>query len=391
MRSARRGDPRDYIEEKKSRSGLFVAAVEAIYSTAAQPDKWPNALEAIAGVFGDTAANLIWRRNDGSFGTVTSPALQAAQREYEAGWWRQDIRAVRALEYAYRTSTGVVTDRHVVTSEEINTHPFFTDFLARHGLKWVASIQISPDPHIMVGLTVHRGPERHPYSDEELEVLSRLGRHAEHALRLGVRLLDAEATRDGLADALNRIGIGALILDSMRKVIFANQIAKQLLEESPFIGDGELSISDRSIRAALDTAVRKAIAEPIENLTDEPRPIAISRHAARRPLVLYVLPIRAATEVAYDFLRNARAVVLVIDSEEKGIADPALVRDALGITLGEARIASLIGYGLAPRDAAERLGISEETARTSLKRVFGKTGVSRQSELAALLAKLTMR
>jgi DNA-binding CsgD family transcriptional regulator len=62
------------------------------------------------------------------------------------------------------------------------------------------------------------------------------------------------------------------------------------------------------------------------------------------------------------------------------------VRDLLGLTLGEARVASLVGHGLPPRDAAERLGIGEETARTTLKRVFAKTGVSRQSELAALMS-----
>jgi DNA-binding CsgD family transcriptional regulator len=46
---------------------------------------------------------------------------------------------------------------------------------------------------------------------------------------------------------------------------------------------------------------------------------------------------------------------------------------------------------LPPREAANRLGITEDTARTTLKRVFGKTGVSRQSELAALLARLVLR
>ena len=37
-------------------------------------------------------------------------------------------------------------------------------------------------------------------------------------------------------------------------------------------------------------------------------------------------------------------------------ADPALVRDILGLTLGEARVAALVGSGMAPRAAAEKLG-----------------------------------
>jgi DNA-binding CsgD family transcriptional regulator len=66
------------------------------------------------------------------------------------------------------------------------------------------------------------------------------------------------------------------------------------------------------------------------------------------------------------------------------------VRDLFGLALGEARVAALVGSGLSPREAAGRLGISEETARTALKHVFAKAGVSRQNELAALLGRLVM-
>jgi DNA-binding CsgD family transcriptional regulator len=51
----------------------------------------------------------------------------------------------------------------------------------------------------------------------------------------------------------------------------------------------------------------------------------------------------------------------------------------------------LVGSGLAPRAAAEKLGISEESARTTLKRVFAKVGASRQSELTALLTRMVLR
>ena len=51
----------------------------------------------------------------------------------------------------------------------------------------------------------------------------------------------------------------------------------------------------------------------------------------------------------------------------------------------------MIGAGLPPKDAAERLGITENTVRTVLKRVFSKVGVSRQSELTALLTKVVLR
>jgi DNA-binding CsgD family transcriptional regulator len=67
------------------------------------------------------------------------------------------------------------------------------------------------------------------------------------------------------------------------------------------------------------------------------------------------------------------------------------LRDIFGLTLGEARVASLVSSGVAPKEAADRLGIAEDTARNVLKRVFAKLDVSRQSELAALLGRLVLR
>jgi DNA-binding CsgD family transcriptional regulator len=72
------------------------------------------------------------------------------------------------------------------------------------------------------------------------------------------------------------------------------------------------------------------------------------------------------------------------------VSDPAVVRDVLGVTLGEARVASLLATGLSPGQVAEQLGISKETTRTVLKRIYGKVGVSRQNELTALLTKTVL-
>ena len=90
-------------------------------------------------------------------------------------------------------------------------------------------------------------------------------------------------------------------------------------------------------------------------------------------------------------LSNVRGLVVILPSNAAEPPDPSVLRDLLGLTLAEARVAALVGHGLPPRDAAERLGIAEETVRNTLKRVFAKIGVSRQSELANLLSNLVLR
>lgn len=69
-------------------------------------------------------------------------------------------------------------------------------------------------------------------------------------------------------------------------------------------------------------------------------------------------------------------------------ADPQTLRDLLGLTMAEARLAASLAEGLSLVQAAQRLGIAHNTAKAQLSSVFAKTGVHRQAQLIALLGSL---
>jgi DNA-binding CsgD family transcriptional regulator len=372
---------------------LFVRAVEAIYDAAAAPEKWPEALQAFADCFGDLGAILIWRRDDGGFGTVVSPSLIEAQKDYEENkWYLRDFASQRTVEGAYLQRADVISDSDdIVTEEERNTHPYYTEFSARHGIRWRMAIAVAPDPRIAVWMALQRGPHKSPHSDAEREIAGRLGRHVEKSLRLSIRLFDAEMSKLALSEALMRLGIGVFALDSLGRVVFSNPAAKRLLGDQISVVNGALRMGSGEQRAEIDRTVRKVLKGEVAELPDDSKPILLHRVQSDRPLVIYLLPASMSAGAADQFLTHTRAIVLVIDPKTDDPADPALVRDVLGLTLGEARVAALVGTGLPPREAAAKLGIAEETARSALKRVFSKVGVSRQSELSALLTKLVLR
>jgi len=58
------------------------------------------------------------------------------------------------------------------------------------------------------------------------------------------------------------------------------------------------------------------------------------------------------------------------------------------LTSAEARVASLVAAGASPEEIAFELQVSRETVRNQIKAIFGKTGTHRQSELAALVARI---
>ena len=62
-----------------------------------------------------------------------------------------------------------------------------------------------------------------------------------------------------------------------------------------------------------------------------------------------------------------------------------LLKCHFGLTPAEARLALHLVAGETIRSAAVKLSISYETARTSLKNIFRKTGTCRQAELVIVI------
>jgi DNA-binding CsgD family transcriptional regulator/PAS domain-containing protein len=368
----------------------LLAAIEAIYDAALDPSRWPIALQAIADVSDDVGTVFSYQRDDGGFGAIGSPGLDALLHEYATQFDGDDLRAIRGFDRGVFLAKDTVTDTDVVSDEEMAKHPFYL-MLARHGLKYFAGVPISPDPRIIASIAVQRAIERQPFTKDEIAIVTLLGRHAEKSLRLGLQLINLQLSQEGLGDALSKVGIGVFILDTLGRVVFVNPAGADLAADGLTVSNGRLHIERCPERAGIDAAIQRSISTDAQTRAVESKAMLVDRHDGKRPIAVHVLPIAPRDRKEDGVLTHARAIVLAIQPDADGPADPAQVRDLLGLTLGEARVAALVGSGLAPREAAARLGIGEETARTALKRVFSKVGVSRQSELAALLTKLVLR
>jgi DNA-binding CsgD family transcriptional regulator len=367
-------------------------AVEAIYDAAIDPSAWPRALAEVANCFEDVGSILQWNKDDGTFGVIASESLATALRDYQEHWSGHDFKAELAIKNGLFFSGEPVTDRHIAPVDaHYLDHPFNTNFLAKHGLGWFGSVAVSPDPRVGVVLSVQRSFAKPQFSESELRLVGLIGRHVEKSLRLSIRLLDAELAGLGLGKALALIGIGVFALDSMSRVTFCNPVGSGLLGEIFEIADDRLQTSATNQRSAFDGLLTRTIRNEAADSIAGLKPLLFESAKSRRRFVTYLLPIGKAASATDHFITRTRAIVLAIEQKSSEPPDPAVVRDVLDLTLGEAKVAALVGSGFAPRAAASRLGISEDTARNVLKRVFIKVGVSRQSELVALLGRIVLR
>ena len=82
------------------------------------------------------------------------------------------------------------------------------------------------------------------------------------------------------------------------------------------------------------------------------------------------------------------AVALMTDPERQRPATVDLLIQMYQLTPREAALGGKLSEGKSVKQAAEELSISYETARTHLRRIFSKTGTSRQAELLVLIDQL---
>jgi DNA-binding CsgD family transcriptional regulator len=96
-----------------------------------------------------------------------------------------------------------------------------------------------------------------------------------------------------------------------------------------------------------------------------------------------VVPLRTKPQGLRD--RAPAAAVFVSDPDVRLESSEQHLRGLYALTVVEARLAAWLSQGKSVSEAAEAMGITVNTARAYLKRVYDKTGVRRQAELVRLL------
>lgn len=173
-------------------------------------------------------------------------------------------------------------------------------------------------------------------------------------------------------------GRAAAVVRQDGVLLEANVSARALLGlDGPSPGEPLLS-SVAAERRALCNALEHSVARTGPRVSD---PVLIRRPGGEH-LLAYVLPLEHGEHT------KDCALVLLADTQGPERRDAVQMLQLFGLTGAEAKLAALVGIGRPPRGAAAELSISEHTARSTMKTVYDKLGIRKQSELGHLVARL---
>ena len=189
-------------------------------------------------------------------------------------------------------------------------------------------------------------------------------------------------------EALEMLNIGVAVTNSVRRVLFANQTAEQILlsrDGLELTDQGVLQPVSKWSNPSLARVMQQAAQAPPE-IVQEPRDaiLAIRRPSGKRPFTLLVRSLKARSS---SDLTVPSILVFVWDPEFPEHDIEVGLRELFGFTSCEARLANLLMKGKSVDDCCNHLEIRPSTVRMHLANLFAKTGVQRQGQLVSLLWK----
>lgn len=205
------------------------------------------------------------------------------------------------------------------------------------------------------------------------------------ACELGTEFMATRRKVEIFSDIIQTLSEAILIVDGESHPVFFNRAAERLLAEDNhlMLAHGMLAAASSQETWKLRQLVAAAARCTDNNLSRSNSEIAITCPSGAPPMLLRIKPIPHS---AIDKGGRHKQVVAVFTGTTEMKETARQLHDLYHLTPAEARLAALIVRGFSLHAAAHRLNVTNNTARTHMKRVYDKTETHRQVDLVRLVA-----
>jgi len=360
--------------------------VDGIYAAALDARLWPSVLEAVSDRIGALQACLTRLSHadsdgEGIVSRIDPAAVQAFYEYYRTRNVFTMVDDLSAWKRGWRPT--VVTTADVMPVDNYYRTEYFNDFMRPQDAGATLHVRLELDESTSAAIAFGRSIRKSDFTSEAVETAQRLQPHLIRAYRMGRLLAASPGVSADLSQTLEATGQAVLVVDHDCALRHANPAAERLLRSA----SGLTILNGRVTAGESDSAKRLAdlIAQATARSARSGGALTLNR-PGRLPLALRVAPLTG--EATPIFARPRMALICVTDLEAEIPAPEAELRTLFGLTPAEARLAGAVFEGLSLPEAADRFGISVNTTRFQLARVFDKTGATRQADLVKLMMRL---
>ncbi len=360
------------------------ALVASLYEAAADQAQWELFLKQLTMIVkGGHAALLLLDYERAHVNVaVSSGVAPEAQCSYDEYYSTTDEWARRSQRLIH--SGWVGTGQMICPDEVLLRSEFYNDFLRKHDMFHECAGIIDQTGSSIAAITIVRPRRAGAFGEDTLQFMKFLMPHMQRAVQIHSRIADLYSRAARTELALDSISFGIVFINARGALVQMNRYAESLFRRE----DGLLLTKD-GVRAVvfredqeLQSLLRDAFKMALVSATGSSNTVLISRVRSKRPLAVFVSPVRPSVGFAPE---KAGAVVFITDPDTQVQPRLRILQTVYHLTAAEARLAILLLNDVSLNQASEIAGTSRNTTRTHLQHLFDKTGVKRQSELISLL------
>jgi DNA-binding CsgD family transcriptional regulator len=363
--------------------------LDLIYDAATEPELWVPALVKIADMTKGVGSHI--------FGADSRPGTDNKERTVTfsfLGRIDEDVFQIFSDRHVISDLSAVMDNSppgKFVRSDEIiplsalKKTALFDEVWNPLDISHTAMVSLAAKKDFRVGLVISRSERAGPFEADAIRLFAQLHPHIRRSLGLGFRLEGYKALQEAQFGVLDRLSTGMILLDRRLRVLYANSAARLLAstDDVLVLQNSGVVLSPVAANRQLAALIRQAqLGAPLGTMS--------APCADGRLLALIVTAVRAKDYARFSDanLPDATVLLFIVDPANRNGVPAEWITEAFNLTLAEAKVALAIASGLTISEYASRLGISTNTVKTHLRRVFDKTGTSRQSELARLMASI---
>jgi DNA-binding CsgD family transcriptional regulator len=361
--------------------------IDAVYEAAVRPEAWSGVVAGVSEIFEGSPVLL----------EVRAPREGTPLPRYSTGLREECLsRYGEHVRKDLSWSEGVMRRlaRQFVDLAEIFDHiqleqtDLYREWIEPQGLAcfWPLAHALTNEQDETVALlSVFRKAGQGAFTPEEREEAEQYVPHLRRAVSV-YQTLDAARRVDlALAEVMDRLPTGMLLLDSRRRVVVQNAAAERIVADADgfCVEGGRPGAEDARENAALQALIADAMEAKADRALAAHGFQSLSRPSGKRPFSLMVAPLRVGS--ARNGSGDVAVALFVSDPERGRISGSKMLEELYSLTQSEADLLQLLSMGMSLEEAAEERGVSMNTARSHVKHMFAKTGVSRQGELVRIM------
>ena len=282
-------------------------------------------------------------------------------------------------------SREVVSLHEYLSTDTLLDSDFYRIVMEPQGWYDFLGVDIREENELDVRFRVGRYRGASAFGEPEKDLLRGLLPHLERSIRLQTRISRSEQEKAVYAGAVEQLSVATIILDEQGRVLSTNDSAARLLQEAQgvTVKAGRLELQDRAAHLELEELLREVMLSRQQPQPAAARAMQIPRGDSLPELGLVVKAVPSGGGAQGRAIPSA--ALFISDPLQAAEPPQQVISRLFGFTPAEASLAMLLANGLTLDEASAELGVSRNTARTHLRAVFAKTGVTRQTGLVRLI------